>query len=402
MTSFKHYDLPTLVLYTVISLFGLINIYDVCYDTNSGFYVRQCIWLLVSLLAFVVMMFIDTRVYYSLAYTSFLITVFLTLLTIFIGRVTRGHSAWIDIGIFKIQPVEFLKVTCSLAIAKQLDKTRNKMPNSTVGLWIFAILGLSVGCVILQGDLGSTLVFSSFVFVLFIVGFPIITFIYLFVVIVIGILSIFFSLETLFICALCCYVIALIRRKYVKQLLLIVILAVCTLISAKFVGKVILKPRHLTRISALFNADKDVLGTSWNIMQSKIAIGSGGLLGKGFMRGTQTRYGFIPAQRTDFIFCTIGEEYGFLGVLIFMGVFLMLLFRLMYLAGRQKDNFSRVYTYCVVSVLFFHFAVNISMTIGLFPIIGIPLPFISYGGSALLAFSIMIFIALNLDASRNE
>ena len=172
--------------------------------------------------------------------------------------------------------------------------------------------------------------------------------------------------------------------------------------SVDYVVTKVLKPHHQNRVKALINPDADPLGFGWNVTQSKIAIGSGGFAGKGFLKGTQTKFDFVPEQSTDFIFCTIGEEHGWLGSIIIIGLFVALLLRVIFIAERQKNRFSRVYGYSVACIIFFHFATNIGMTIGLFPVIGIPLPFFSYGGSSLWAFTILLFILLKLDAHRSE
>jgi rod shape determining protein RodA len=195
------------------------------------------------------------------------------------------------------------------------------------------------------------------------------------------------------------------RRKKIKRLALLTVGALALigmLQSVDYVVEKVLKPHQQNRVKALINPDADPLGYGWNVTQSKIAIGSGGFLGKGFLHGTQTKFDFVPEQSTDFIFCTIGEEHGFIGSLITLSLWVALLLRIVFIAERQKNRFTRVFAYATLSILFFHFAVNIGMTLGLFPVIGIPLPFFSYGGSSFWGFTILLFILLKLDAHRGE
>lgn len=192
------------------------------------------------------------------------------------------------------------------------------------------------------------------------------------------------------------------RIKYVTMFVLFLTCSIFFTYSVNYVFHHVLEQHQQQRMNILLGLEKDPLGGGYNVNQSMIAIGSGGFLGKGYLQGTQTKYNFVPEQSTDFIFCTVGEEWGFLGSLVVTGIFLILLVRIVNMAERQRSTFSRVYAYCVASLLFFHFAINVGMTIGLLPVIGIPLPFFSYGGSSLWSFTILLFILIRLDASRLE
>jgi rod shape determining protein RodA len=272
---------------------------------------------------------------------------------------------------------------------------------------LFALIGTPMILILLQKDMGTALVFAVFVVVFFREGMsPFL--------ILIGLASAIIFVLTLLVDneyylylgvgALLVLAILMGRKKFKRIALLVTgALAIVIVIeSVDYIVTDVLKPHQQNRIKALINPDADPLGFGWNVTQSKIAIGSGGFLGKGFLEGTQTKYDFVPEQSTDFIFCTIGEEHGWIGSLFTIALFMVLLLRIVFLAERQKNKFARVYGYSVACILFFHFAVNIGMTVGLFPVIGIPLPFFSYGGSSLWGFTILLFIFLKLDAHRMQ
>jgi rod shape determining protein RodA len=260
--------------------------------------------------------------------------------------------------------------------------------------------------ILLQNETGSALVFAAFVFVLFREGMP--AFLPSTGVLMILLFILALAVPQIWLLSGIGVVFALIIFFIPKKIQNIIITATATLIIAGVVVGVdffvnnVLQPHQQNRIKVLFNPDIDPLGTGWNVTQSKIAIGSGGLNGKGFLEGTQTKFDFVPEQSTDFIFCTIGEEHGWIGSTVVIGLFVGLLFRIIFVAERQKSRFGRVYGYGVASIIFFHFMVNIGMTIGLFPVIGIPLPFFSYGGSSLWSFTILLWILLKIDAHRGQ
>jgi rod shape determining protein RodA len=272
---------------------------------------------------------------------------------------------------------------------------------------LFAMIGIPMLIILAQKDTGTALVFSAFVLVFFregmspflmIVGLASAA-IFVLTLLVQNELYLYGAIGVLLSIAI------LAGKKKFKRIALLTLgaLALAGVIqSVDYVITDVLKPHQQNRIRALINPDADPLGYGWNVTQSKIAIGSGGFSGKGFLEGTQTKFDFVPEQSTDFIFCTIGEEHGWLGSVVVVGLFVTLLLRIVYLAERQKNRFARVYGYSVASIFFFHFAINIGMTIGLFPVIGIPLPFFSYGGSALWGFTILLFILLKLDAHRGQ
>ena len=268
------------------------------------------------------------------------------------------------------------------------------------------ILAVPAGLIFLQNDTGSALVYASFIFVLYREGLPGGILVLAVSVILLFVLTLLFN-KLIIIGVLVLFVILLIfliRRTFVNILVILIFffLASGYVLSVDYAFENILEPHHRTRINVLLGLETDLHGAGYNVHQSLIAIGSGGVSGKGFLKGTQTKYNFVPEQSTDFIFCTIGEEWGFIGGMVIILLFLLLLIRIIKLAERQRSKFSRIYGYGLASILFFHFTVNIAMTLGLFPVIGIPLPFISYGGSSLWAFTILLFIFIKLDSNRTN
>ncbi len=405
-----------MLIYFSLVLFGWINIYAATFDEevatsifnitqNSG---KQLIWIGTSLLLILAILIIDFRFYESVAYIVYGISMLLLLMVLLLGREVSGATSWFELGPFRLQPSEFAKFCTVLAMAKFIggpQKDLAKLKNQAITL---LILGTPALLILLQPDAGSAMVYISLILVAYREGFsPIplylgLAAVLLFVLTLLIANYIIFLIVAIIILALLFVGIYL---KSLKKVLLIVIATVSIIFyitSVDFIMNNVLKPHQQKRLISLINPNSDPLGYGWNVTQSKIAIGSGGFAGKGFLEGTQTKFDFVPEQSTDFIFCTVGEEYGWVGSMVVIVLFSALLFRLLSLAERQKSKFSRVYGYGVVSIIFFHFTVNIAMTIGLFPVIGIPLPFISYGGSSLWAFTILLFIFLKMDAHRMQ
>ena len=371
---------------------------------NSG---RQLIWIGVSLVVIIVILLIDLKFYDSFAWIFYGLMILSLLYVMVFARDISGAKSWIEIGGARLQPSEFAKFTTALVIAKILRDSGIRIDKERILFQLALVIGLPMGLIILQGDTGTALVFTSFIIVLYREGLSPIP-------IILGIIAAIIFILTLSvtdhlylyipIAAIAGLIIAL-GEKSIKRISLVLAGAaviVGTIISVDYVFENVLKPHQQNRLRALLNPNADPLGYGWNITQSKIAIGSGGPWGKGFLNGTQTKFDFVPEQSTDFIFCTIGEEHGWIGSLVLIVAFMALIIRVIAIAERQKWRFARVYGYCVASIIFFHFAVNIGMTIGLFPVIGIPLPFFSYGGSSLIGFTILLFILLKLDAHRME
>lgn len=408
-------DWPTIFLYMALVALGWFNIYAAVYDEtvsqsmwdlslNSG---RQMIFILASVVIIMGIIIIDMRFYEAFAYVAYGIILVMLLLVPIIGKEVGGNKAWIGIGSFGGQPSELAKFITALAVAKMIGSVGFRMDNLKNQIILFGMIGLPMALILLQKDTGTALVFTSFVLVFFREGMsPFLM--------IVGICAAFIFILTLLIpnqlylhggIVIALVALIILGKKKFKR---IAILSIGALIimgvieSVDYVITDVLKPHQQNRIKALVNPDADPLGYGWNVTQSKIAIGSGGFFGKGFLRGTQTKFDFVPEQSTDFIFCTIGEEWGWVGSAIVVILFMTLLLRIVFIAERQKSRFARAYGYAVVSIFFFHFAINIGMTIGLFPVIGIPLPFFSYGGSALWGFTALLFILIKLDAHRGQ
>jgi rod shape determining protein RodA len=409
---FYNVDWVTIGLYLALCTIGLLNIYSAVpvvkhtgifdVDTNYG---KQFIFILSSIVIAVVILLLESRFLSALAPAIYAITVLLLILVLVIGRNVGGNQAWIPIGGgFRLQPSEFAKFATCLLLARYLSATNVKVTDLKSFFIATAIIVLPMGLIIMQPDMGSTLVFCSLIFVLyreglsplFLIGAAL--FIFLFVtsvlfnpLYVIGGLIAFTAL-----------VIWLFKRykRLVITMLIGLLVSIAFVFSVKYIYNNVLQPHQKVRIDIILGITSDPRGKGYNLRQSKIAIGSGKLWGKGYLNGTQTKFSFVPEQSTDFIFCTVGEEWGFAGSTVLLGLYLFLLLRLIVIAERQRSPFSRIYCYGVASVIFFHVMINIGMTIGLVPVIGIPLPFISYGGSSLWSFTILLFIMLKLDSNR--
>lgn len=408
MSSFGKYNAKILIIYVALVCFGLLNLYDLDQWSNDSIFhtrfFKQCIWFAISLLSFFFLHFLPFEFIDAFIYRSFFISLGLIFISIVFGRSIAGHNAWIKIGSFTLQPGEFLKVTCALALSKLLskkDKPFAKNPKNL--LYTLFFLGVSVISILLQGDLGSALVFSAFIIPLYICDLSVVIIFHAFIFVLFFILNIIFPFKFLIGCiTVIAFILIFFYRKYFKQILFIASDVSFLAFINYYIINHFLRQYHKDRIKVLFDENIDKLGLSWNILQSKIAIGNGGLLGRGFGEGTQTKYNFIPAQQTDFIFCTIAEEYGFIGFVIYSVIFFLFILELLDMAERQNFRFNKIFIYSSASILFFHFAVNIAMVSGLFPIVGIPLPFMSYGGSSLWAFSMMVFLSLKFDAKNNN
>lgn len=408
-------DWVTVLIYGIIVFSGWLNIYAVTYDENAATSIfsldlnsgRQLVFIGGSVLIILAILIIDRQFYETFAYIIYGLLLLLLLLVPLIGKEVGGNKAWLGIGSFGVQPSEFAKFATALVVAKTIGSIGFRMDNMRNQLILFALIGAPMLLILLQKDTGTALVFTIFLLVLFREGmspFIILLGLAFAVIFVLALLVdnqyyLYAGIAILLALAI------LIGRKKFKRIALLTFAALSVVMvieSVDYIVHDILKPHQQNRVKALINPDADPLGFGWNVTQSKIAIGSGGFLGKGFLKGTQTKFDFVPEQSTDFIFCTIGEEHGWIGSLFTIALFVALLLRIVFLAERQKNKFARVYGYSVACILFFHFAVNIGMTIGLFPVIGIPLPFFSYGGSSLWGFTILLFIFLKLDAHRMQ
>jgi rod shape determining protein RodA len=408
-------DWVTVLIYGFIVFLGWLNIYAVTYDENATTSIfnidlnsgRQLIFIGGSVVIILAILIIDRQFYEAFAYIIYGAILFMLLLVPVIGKEVGGNKAWLGIGSFGVQPSEFAKFATALVVAKLIGSIGFKIDNFKNQMILFALIGAPMMLILLQKDTGTALVFTVFLVVFFREGMsPFILLLGLAFGLIFVLTLLVENQYYLYIGIAAFLVLAILMgRKKFKRIALLSVGALSIILvieSVDYIVTNVLKPHQQNRIKALINPDADPLGFGWNVTQSKIAIGSGGFLGKGFLEGTQTKYDFVPEQSTDFIFCTIGEEHGWIGSLVTIALFMALLLRIVFLAERQKNKFARVYGYSVACILFFHFAVNIGMTIGLFPVIGIPLPFFSYGGSSLWGFTILLFIFLKLDAHRMQ
>ncbi len=426
-------------------------------DTTKRYGIQFFYILTALVLAFIVII-IDLNFFSFFAYPVYGLILLFLLVVLFLGFDVHGSRSWFALGPVNFQPSEFSKFATGLALAKYIGRKEIKMRNlKHIAVALLIILSPAV-LIALQPDWGTVMVFSAFVIVLFREGMPYWMVLVLLLVPVLFIVSLafppvtvlliltglgfgvfallnqrkkmvlkgfflivfmilggaflyqkfdipinrfYFALGGIGLIVLFFLIISLVKKiKFVPLAILFFVLSVAFTQSVDYFFDHILLEHQQKRISVMLGLESDSLGVGYNVAQSKIAIGSGGLTGKGFLRGTQTKFDFVPEQSTDFIFCTVGEEWGFMGTTLVVLLFVALLLRLIFLAERQRTAFARVYAYAVVAVIFFHFAVNVAMTIGLFPVIGIPLPFFSYGGSSLWGFTILLFILINLDTKR--
>ncbi len=454
-------DRKSVCIFVALMLIGWVNVFAAtCKPPIGSFelgseYGKQAIWVVLSLFTGMLILLSSEKYYHIYAYPAYAITLVFLIATLFIGREVNGAKSWLVLGPVSLQTAEFMKLGACLAVARYMSEynfSLNKIKNIAV---LAALILLPIGIIVMQNDTGSALVFCSFMFMLYREGVN--GWIYIILISAVGLFVCSFWLQPavllallLILCTISAGLIYGIWRecaRYLAGVLLLTVLiffgtllfsigfpvdsallvasAVSLVWVAVFAYRHKMGRLHLTGLTYVglvvymqlidyaFNnllkahqqeriLDLLLNNTGYNVRQSKIAIGSGGVLGKGFLQGTQTNYGFVPAQNTDFIFCTVGEEFGLWGSLIVVGLFGWLIVRLISMGERQKESFSRIYCYCVAGILLFHVLINIGMVLGLLPVIGIPLPLFSYGGSSLLVFSIMFFIAVKLDSAGRE
>ena len=404
-------DWLSILLYLALIAFGWLSIYAASADdfSKSIFdmstrYGKQLIWIGLALALAVLIFLIDAKFFSTFAYLFYFLMIVVLVGVLLFGKTVAGSRSWFQIGTFAIQPAEFAKFATALALSKYLSTLNVDIRQMKTKVISIAILALPTMLILLQNDTGSALVYFSFVLVLYREGFSGIIIVLAVIMAALFILTLWFGNlyvgGALILLAVLYLVFNKKRKKKLSVTLAILVLSLAYVFSVNYAFEHVLEPHQKTRIQVLLGMKKDIHNAGYNVNQAKIAIGSGGLTGKGYLNGMLTRNRFVPEQSTDFIFCTIGEERGFVGILVLFLLFVSLLIRLIFLAERQRSRFSRIYGYSVVSILFFHFAVNIGMTIGFAPVVGIPLPFFSYGGSSLWAFTILLFIFLKQDANR--
>lgn len=462
-------DWSIVIVYIFLVFAGWFNIYSAVYNENASSivdfdmrYGKQLVWIITAFIFAGIILIIDSGVYYTFSYIIYLLVIISLILVFLTADEIKGARSWWDLGFLRIQPSEFAKLATSLAVSRCLGQYSTDSHRRSYLVETCLLTLIPMALIVLQGDAGSALVFTSFLFVFYREGMPLAVLLVCFGAVlilsfsiiwgativssvIIGVTLLIFviiafrkrhrlpHLHILLVCLafilpiayyfifkngstatlyfLAGFIILLVPiviYTYKKKLNIFVILfliafgSVCVSESVDYFFTNVLEEHQQKRINVFFGLESDPRGSEFNVIQSKIAIGSGDLFGKGFLDGTQTKNDFVPEQSTDFIFCTIGEEWGFAGSVVIIALFIFLILRIMKRAEIQRSNFSRVYGYCVASILFFHMAINIGMTIGLMPVIGIPLPFFSYGGSSLWGFTMLLFIFVKLDANRDQ
>ena len=405
----KGFDVKLICYYLALVLIGWITIYSTCYIPDGSTpifdfgqpYSKQMIWIGTSILLATVILLIDSGIIQHYAYFFYLFCIFLMILVLFIGAEINGAKSWIKIGSFSLQPTEFMKVATALAMAKFMQE--GKTANEKRYVWIgqFALILSPVIVVMLQHDAGSALVFGSFIILFYREGLSSGFLVMCIIAAILTIITLAWN-ETYSIALLTAVFIVFMianrtQKKKLRRNVFVYIASILFVFSINFLYEHGFEPHQKQRIDTILGKTSDPLGADFNLNQSKIAIGSGGLFGKGYLKGTQTKLKFVPEQSTDFIFCAIGEEWGFFGTLVVFSLYGALIFRILKLSEKQRNPFVRYYGYGIAGIFIAHFFINIGMTIGLLPIIGIPLPFISYGGSSLWAFTMMLFCFIKLN-----
>lgn len=422
---FANVDWVTILIYLALVLIGWISIYAAVYNEEhhsifdiSQRYGKQLMWIGFALVLAIIILLFEGQFFTSFAYPIYGTVILLLIGVLLFGAEIKGARSWFKIGGFALQPSEFAKFATGLALAKYLSTLNINMQDLKTKVIASVIIGIPAVLILLQNDTGSTLVYASFIFVLYREGLSgniLLIGLYAAFLFVLSLLlrineftffnDIVITGDVLLMIILTAIGGLLIywTRKAKRAWLVIsfaLVMSLGLIFSVDYIFENVLEPHQSKRINVLLGIESDPHGAGYNVNQSLIAIGSGGFAGKGFLEGTQTKFDFVPEQSTDFIFCTIGEEWGFLGAFLLVALYLGLFLRIIFLAERQRSIFSRIYGYAVASILFFHFLINMGMTIGLAPVIGIPLPFISYGGSSLWSFTILLFIFIKLDSER--
>lgn len=410
-------DWTIIWIYIALLIIGVLNIYAAVYNVdnpkpiyslehNAG---KQILFVLIAFVLIMIVLFVDFKIFDSFAYIFYGVWILVLILTIFIASDIKGSRSWIKMGFFNLQPAEFAKTFTVLALAKYLSTIGVSIKKNQFALRAAAITILPPLIIMLQKETGQAVTFSALIILLYREGLSgVFPFLYISSILLAAVSLLFPNWAVILGLAIIGLVIwYLVLKRYdrnlqnFKRILGVFAMFSMFVLALNFFMDNVLKPHQQKRIKVWVNPDSDPLGAGWNVTQSKLAIGSGGFFGKGYLQGTQTKFDFVPEQSTDFIFCTVGEEWGLIGTLIVLGLYFILIVRIINLAEKQKSKFARIYGYGVVSFFFFHLLANIGMTIGYMPVIGIPLPFVSYGGSSMMSFTVLLFIFLKLDAHRS-
>ncbi|MFD1470756.1 rod shape-determining protein RodA [Hymenobacter caeli] len=415
-------DWVTVLLYFILVGAGWSCIYAASYspdmaanplvslgtDQLMGFnWFKQLIWIGTAALLIIVLLVVDYKAFDTLAYGLYGGMILLLVFTMFVARPIAGSRSWLELGPVRLQPAEFAKFTTALAASRFMAGINLRYQNWRDQLVLAGITLLPPLLIVASNESGQALVFAALLLAYFREGMsPLILLLMAAAGAILLLALLVPKLWLVGVFTLVLIVVVAVNRRILRHHFPLAIgvwvVVIGMVIGVDFFYNKVLQPHQRQRIEVLLNPSADPLGKGWNVTQSKIAIGSGGALGKGFLQGTQTKFDFVPEQSTDFIFCTVGEEFGWAGSITVIGLYLILLWRILHVAERQKSVFGRTYGYCVASILFFHITVNMGMTMGLAPVVGIPLPFFSYGGSSLWSFTILLFSLLAIDAHRKQ
>ncbi|MBL7893397.1 MAG: rod shape-determining protein RodA [Bacteroidia bacterium] len=407
---FANVDWITVGIYLALILMGWGNIYAAVYNEDhanifdiSQKYGKQMLWIGTAFVIAILILIIDSEFYTAFSFPVYAISILSLLLVLVVGKEVKGSKSWIYFGNTGVQPAEFAKFAANLALAKFLSRMNIKMTDLSTKIYSSIIIILPMLIIILQHETGVALVYAAYIFVLYREGLSG-NFLLLGVsAIILFIVSLLFNkyyvIAALAVLAIIAFLLVKKKRNNILVIVASLIITSGIVLGTDFAFRK-LEGYQKTRINVFLGKEMDKNKTGYNVNQAKIAIGSGGFWGKGYLEGTQTKFDFVPEQDTDFIFCTVGEEWGFLGSTAIIGLFITLIIRIIFMAERQRSPFSRIYGYGVASIFFFHLMINVGMTIGLAPVIGIPLPFFSYGGSSLWSFTILLFIFIKLDSHR--
>ena len=413
---FAGIDIVLVLLFLTLIFFGWINIYAASVtDSSNGIfdfstlYGKQLQWIALSVVLIIVVISIDSKFYEKFSGVIYVISI-LSLAGLFLfGSNINGATSWYNFGFSSIQPSEFAKATTALALANFLSESNVDLKNFKTQMRSFLILIIPTILIVLQPDAGSALIFLSLIFVLYREGLPSYYIWVGLVAILLFVVTLALGLKTTLIVILTIITVFFIylsksnyvnfKRNWLKFIAIYLAIGLF-IFSVNYVFNNVFEQRHRDRFAIVLGKTTDTQGIGYNTNQSMITIGSGGITGKGFLEGDRTQGNFVPEQHTDYIFSTVGEEWGFLGSTAIILIFSAFILRIIQLAERQKSKFSRVFGYAVATIFFFHFMINVGMVIGLIPTIGIPLPFFSYGGSSLWGFTLLLFIFIRLDADR--
>ena len=412
MSSIKNFDIVSCILVLCLMFIGLVNIYSATYFEGMSFFSldnffgKQLFFFFICICTFFLCIVPDIKIYFKYGSIIYLIMVFLLICVLFIGNEVNGSRSWFSIAGFSFQPSEFMKPITALALAKYLSSIHSDIKKLRIQFYSFLIISIPLILIVIQPDPGTALIFLGFYLVLHIVGLPSIYMNIFTASIIIFLLTILFGRTNILIFLSILFTLFLIYRIYKglkkTRLIYYTISSIIFILCVDFIFNNVFEQRHRDRFNIVLGLDDDLKGIGYNTNQSQLAFKSGGILGEGFLKGSQTKGDFIPEQHSDYIFATIGEEWGFVGSLTTILIFSLLLLRIIERTSIQRNFFYKIYSYCVITLILFHFGINISMVIGIFPSVGIPLPFISYGGSSMLAFTILFAGYIKIDSNKKE